>query len=265
MNVMTRRLDRAETVLASQYSDLTAEQRFALIAAAAARGDDADRQRLLSAAPRITLSMPNHAPLADAFGELSLLVFVELLADGSDYLELFNWADDAQAEAEAEAAGAGESQENDDDDVATEQATDDLESTRDAEGSESQHGQLSQAAAKVERCFDMALAAGYMLKARADGWILFCQRRGLPPFTFWEELPGYARLQRALKVAEQAAFKPAGMVAWLNRTRPKGEPEVTDVGLTPEVIAAGLDRMFRQQAAFWGGTAATKPEVGLTL
>jgi hypothetical protein len=249
--------------VARHYGRLTAEERFKLIVAAAARGDDAERERLLNAGRRITLAMPDHAPFADAFGELSLLIFIELLADAADYLEVFRWADDAQAEAEPEGVGAGESQ-GDDDAGADEQTAEEWETTPDADESESQHGHLSQAAAKAERCFDLALAAGYMLRARAGGWTLFCARRNLPPFTFWEELPGYARLRRALKVAEQAAFQPAGMVAWLNRTRPEGEPEVTDVGLTPEAIAAGLDWMFRQQAAFWGGTAAAKPEGGLT-
>jgi hypothetical protein len=81
------------------YSRLTAEERFRLIVAAGARGDDAERDRLLSAGRRVTLRMSDHAPLAHAFDELSLLVFVELLAGAADYLEAFHRAGVAGADA----------------------------------------------------------------------------------------------------------------------------------------------------------------------
>jgi hypothetical protein len=73
--------------VARNYGCLTPEERFRLILAANGRGDDAERERLVNAGGRITLSMFDHAPLVDAFDEITLLVFVELLAEGSSYLE----------------------------------------------------------------------------------------------------------------------------------------------------------------------------------
>ena len=41
--------------------------------------------------------------------------------------------------------------------------------------------------------------------------------------------------------------------------RPKGEPEATDVGLTPETVATGLERLYRERVAWWGGAEARPP------
>jgi hypothetical protein len=38
------------------------------------------------------------------------------------------------------------------------------------------------------RCLDIALAAGFVLRAKADGWKLFCERLTVPPFALWEGL-----------------------------------------------------------------------------
>ena len=59
--------------LARQYGSLTPEERFRLIFAAAARDDEAERDRLARAGGRIHLSLSDHAPHALAFGELALL------------------------------------------------------------------------------------------------------------------------------------------------------------------------------------------------
>ena len=68
---------------------LTPEERFRLILAASGRGDEAERDRLVNAAERITLSMPDHSPFAHAFSELALLVFVEMLEDAARYNDAF--------------------------------------------------------------------------------------------------------------------------------------------------------------------------------
>jgi hypothetical protein len=60
--------------VARHYSNLTAEERFRLILAAGASGDEAERDRLVSAGQRITLSVQDHAPYAHAFDELAFLV-----------------------------------------------------------------------------------------------------------------------------------------------------------------------------------------------
>jgi hypothetical protein len=54
-------------------------------------------------------------------------------------------------------------------------------------------------------------------------------------------------------MAERAAFATEGLVLWLNRVRPAGSPAITAVPHTAETLAAELERMFREGAAWWGG------------
>ena len=67
--------------LVRHYDRLGAEERFRLILAAGARGDEAEQDHLGLAAPRIALTYSHHAPWAHAFDELATLVFVELLEE----------------------------------------------------------------------------------------------------------------------------------------------------------------------------------------
>src|SRR5262245_36123156 len=157
--------------LANQYDKLEPGERFALILTAGARGDEVEQARLVRAGRRITLSLQDHAPFAHAFDQIALLVFIELLADASAYLESLHLGDE-------EAAGdeGGEPDEEED-------------------GTDGERPLWS-------RSLDLALARGYVLKARAGGWQTFCERRGLPPFAVWKGLPGFDHLQRALDVAD---------------------------------------------------------------
>ena len=75
----------------------------------------------------------------------------------------------------------------------------------------------------------------------------------VPPFALWENLPGFDRLQRALKLAERAAFAPEGFLRWLNDIRPAGEAKRTEVPLTVEGMAAATEELFRQRVDWWGG------------
>src|SRR5262249_37321482 len=104
-----------------------------------------------------------------------------------------------------------------------------------------------------DRSLDLALAAGYVLRTKAGGWKLFCERLTLPPFALWESMAGYDRLQRALRLAENAAFTAEGFVAWLNRIRPAGEPERTAPLLTVEGRAAAAEKVYRTRVEKWGG------------
>jgi len=105
-----------------------------------------------------------------------------------------------------------------------------------------------------ERLLDVALAYGFLLQVKAGGYELFCTGLGLPPYVCWERLPGFARLRGALRLSRQAAFIPEGMLRWANEVRPAGAPEATDVGLSPESVAAGLEKLYRERVAWWGGT-----------
>src|SRR5688572_10020205 len=102
--------------IARHYGSLTPEERFRLIFAAGASGDEAERDRLVRAGGRITLSMQDHAPYAHAFDELALLVFLELLEEAARYLDALTRADDVDEffggdEQEEDSGRGGESTE----------------------------------------------------------------------------------------------------------------------------------------------------------
>ena len=96
----------------------------------------------------------------------------------------------------------------------------------------------------------MVLAGGCLFREKVRGWALFCESLNVSPFSLWKGLPGFDRLQDALQLAEQAAFAPEGMVRWLDDVRPEGEPAEAATA-TPEMVAAGLERLFRVRVAWW--------------
>jgi hypothetical protein len=104
-----------------------------------------------------------------------------------------------------------------------------------------------------QRLLDLALAAGYTLRTKADGWQRFCARLHVPAFLLWQDLPGFDRLQRSLALAEKAAFATEGRRRWLNAIRPAGAPELTEVPLTIEDVADATEEAFRQRVHWWGG------------
>jgi hypothetical protein len=217
--------------LARHYGLLKPAERFRLILAASGRGDEAGRDRLVTSGQRITLSVPDHAPYAEALEELAPMFFVELVEDAAVYHDSFE--------------RVNESDEFDH-----------------SVGSARKKGKRKQSAADVQskhdRLWGLVLGAGYVLRAKADGWRLFCERQGIDPYVLWSDLPGFERLQRALELAREIAFKPEGMLAWMNRIRPADEPEMTEIPLTAERVAAGTDHLFRKRVAWHGGEPAAK-------
>lgn len=208
--------------VAKHYAILTAEERFRLILAASGRGDAAERDRLMNTGGRITLAMPDHSPYAHALSELSLLTFIELLEEAARYHD------------------------------ASELASDSLDTThvREDEGEEADDAGKDPI---WQRTFELACAAGFMLRTKADGWKLFCARLHVAPFLLWEGLPGLDRLRRALTLAERAAFCPEDFLRWLNAVRLPGESERTEVLLTAEGIATETEDAFRRRVQWWGG------------
>jgi hypothetical protein len=137
-----------------------------------------------------------------------------------------------------------------------EEENDEAEAGDDAEA-EKPTAELSKANAGKrpawQRFLDVALAAGYMLRTKAEGWKLFCERMNLPPFLMWKMFPGFDRLQRALAQTEKAAFRPDGFLRWLNGIRPAGTPEQTEVPLTVEGVADSTAKLFQARVAWWDG------------
>jgi len=94
-----------------------------------------------------------------------------------------------------------------------------------------------------------------ILYAGSSGRKGFCKLAlKLPPFLFWEELPGFDRLQRALALAEKAAFVSEGFLQWLNRVRPEGSPVLSAVPLSVEGVADAIEHMFQNRVEWWGGS-----------
>ncbi len=226
--------------LAKHYGSLTPEERFRLIVAAGARGDKANQDQLKAAGQPLHLSVSDHTPFAEAFNELNMLIYIDLLDTLAWYWEAFRRADDAEfLNAEEDNAGDADEAEPENEDAGDADAEMD-----------------TRPRPPWQRSLDSLLASGYMLKTKADGWKLFCERLSIPPFCAWEVLPGFKRLHRTLNLAEEAAFTAEGMVAHLNQIRPEGAPKVTELTLTPETCAAGLDILFRQIVESRGGPSA---------
>jgi hypothetical protein len=225
---------RGETVntktLANHYSQLSAEERFRLIVAACNRGDEAERQRLRNASPRITFSNTDYSPFAQALEELAILVFIELLEEAAMYRDAFErWSD-------AEEMGI-------------------IDAKKETPATAKKDARTIK-----DRSFDLYLAQGFVLRTKAAGWKLFCDRLGNSPFGLWQYLPGFERLQSDLKIVEgtpdnpDPAFTPKGMTRWLNRIRPAGKPEVTEADIMTAVrVADALDVGFRECVKWWGG------------
>ena len=92
-----------------------------------------------------------------------------------------------------------------------------------------------------------------MLRTKADAWKLFCERLNIPHLRVWELLPGFDRLKRALALTEHAAFVPEGFLRWLNRIRPAGAPQRTEIPLTAERLADAAAKLFQERVEWWGG------------
>jgi hypothetical protein len=148
--------------LARNYAVLTPEERFRLIVAAGGRGDDAEQSRLCQAGKSISLRMPDYSPWSHAFEELTMVVLLELLDDVARHHEAFErWCDACHGD-EGESKGGGSQD------------------------------------AMIGRMWDLYRVQGFILKSKIAGWKLFCRGLSLPPFTPWQCLPGFARLEHAM-------------------------------------------------------------------
>ncbi len=210
--------------ITKNYDLLTPEERLGLVIAAGIRGDDAEQTRLVRAAKTMVIPTTDYVPYAQSFREVSMLAYVDLLEESVRYGDALRnlppeSEKDAEAEDEAEEDEAFDGQGLDDDDELTAE----------------------------DYSFFVALACGYMLKAKADGWKLFCERLCVPCFVLMDDLPGFVRVQRAIKWAEDAAFTEEGFLRWLNRIRPEGDPELTEVPLSAEQMADAAEDAFRRQ------------------
>lgn len=199
-----------------KYAAFTPEERFRLILAASARGDEADRDRLEHAAMPVTLATGEHVPWSQAFLELALMVYIELLADAAEYQDLLHhWA----------------------------------YLDPDADGD-------SPSRSLADRCRDVAYARGYFLRTKLAGWVLFCEARTLPPYLLWEHLPGYDRFRQVADLTQASdtrpplAFTAEEMTAFLARFCRGDTPPTL---FTPAASACELEETFLTRVRWWCG------------
>lgn len=204
-----------------QYQYLRAEERFQLILAASGRGDVQERERLARGGQSKTWTMSDHIPYAMAFMEIADLTYIELLAESADYLEHFLVGYDLSDSLDKDVKPDSESDEGED----------------------------------RNRVLDLALAAGFTLRAKIEGWELFCQRMNVPAYILWEGFPGYIRLQRARALCQKASFVEEGFKSWLNRIRPPGAEQITNVLITPETFAQDNEKHYRERSRWWNATS----------
>jgi len=77
-----------------EYNKLTAPERFALMVAAGARGDQAERQALYNSAPKVTFEFPHVKGLADGFENLTTWHLIQQLGAAATFFMLIHWEDD---------------------------------------------------------------------------------------------------------------------------------------------------------------------------
>lgn len=73
-----------------------------------------------------------------------------------------------------------------------------------------------------------------------------------------EDLPGFDRIQRAMKLSEDLAYTQRGFLKWMNQDRPEGDAELTDSPLTAEGMADAAEHAFRTRAQKCGGVVEKK-------
>jgi hypothetical protein len=227
--------------VAKNYCSLTPEERFRLILAASGRGDATERERLVNASGRITLTMTDHAPFVFAFRSLELLMFIGLSDQAARYHEAIEKAINARLTDGADAPDLEASAEGE------------PNGTEEEPTAGTSHDDANEQPAWL-RFLDRASVIGFALHTEAEGWKLFCERMNVPAFRLWEGLPGFNRLKRAFAEAEQVSFTPEELVLWHNECRPECKPEITvESLLSPTKLADGLEEWFRERVAWWGG------------
>jgi hypothetical protein len=187
-------------------------------------------------ANRLSISTLDYSPYANAFQELILVAYIEMLDSAAFYRECNERFHD---------------QLRDSIDTAKNAEDDDTEETPAAEDDIVKHPAW-------HRAGELVYAAGFLLKAKLAGWKLFCEQWNDAPFAAWEKasFPGLDRLKLACAHAEAGTAFPtsADMVRWLNTVRPLGDPEVTEAKImTAERCANSLDVTFRERVEWWGG------------
>ncbi len=224
-----RELTMDTKVLAGDYDRLTPEERYFLIVAAGARGDEIEQGRLSSAGKEVHQSVLDHSPYCHALQELNNMISFELF--------------DAAVRLDEECRRLGEWDKK---------GMRDLKSAAETTETNLSSKAFLRDSVRWQKRLNWVLAAGFVLRIKAEGWKLFCDRHHIPPFAFMKLLPGFERFERALSIAEKVSFNPEGFSKWLNRMQKPEDALVTKV-LTAEDEADSHEHFFQERARWWGG------------
>jgi hypothetical protein len=230
----------ATSTLSNIYQYLTAEERFRLVLAAAARGDFAERDPLSQSSKLVPLQVQDYRPWAEAFTELATTIFMEMVEIAHRHRETIReWVDVAQSVDRARAK--------------EEKRTGKRRGFPD-------HGEMTEDEELELELLRGAFGTGFILKTKIAGWKSFCDRMNMPAFTIWEFLPGYERLEKAMTDLDETknpmaiAFSAEEMLGFLKNIRPEGFAEPTADGLiSAEAVADGLRQMLRDGVKQHGG------------
>ena len=231
------------TKLAKHYNTFTAEERFRLLGAALKRGDDPEINRLRTTGKQVQVAQYDHAPHVEAYESLSRLVFMGLLEYAhkytdrvltydlaSEHLETIRIYDEILAEMEKE-------------NRETENPT--SESIEGGKHAES----LDEDSNGKDKLFPDSLihlfVSAEVLCIQEAGWLLFCERRSLPPYGLTNMLPGFDRLQQSLADAKQ------DVAEWQDFHKGLGLDYMPPI--TAEEVAKGLEGAFQQALKAKGG------------
>jgi hypothetical protein len=92
-----------------------------------------------------------------------------------------------------------------------------------------------------------------MLRTKVGSRTVDSERMNALPLATWDGLPRFDRPERALVLAEYAAFVPAGFLRWLNCFRPAGDRAPVKIPLPADGVAAATDNLYRERVRWWCG------------
>lgn len=211
--------------MAKHYSQMTVDERFRLILAAVSRGDDVEKDRLMSAGQKIKQTIWDVVPSVQAFVDLQNSTYIELLALAAQFHGLI---------ARTEKLGG-----------------EDINTVRAQNNASVEYSAL-------HRTGRAAFGLGFILKLKFEGWRLFCEGLQVSPLLMWEQpnLPGFHQVMSAVDMASAGIAFPsaAEMARWMDEAHPRDGIKRTEANVqTAAGLAAELDAEFRERVRFWGG------------
>lgn len=199
--------------LAKLYGHLTARERLPLIMAAAVRGDEAERRRLVQSAPKIGFQVPDYFGLGSALAEAANLYLLTLLDLAAHFWQCWGlWlAPWGRAETGKDSGSA--------------KAEDD------------EHREF--------RLYCMVRYHAYRFVVHVDAWEQFCSELKIDPDAGLDFMPGWDMITRTGAKARELAFSREEATMFLLGEAVEREGDEAEETILPEVeTAEGLAKAW---------------------